>query len=273
MDADLVIHREFGERFSLVHSHGKVLTMVIPVARAIVERFRPKKVAMPPAPEVWSNPVRNSGASEFEVDLWILSRFVIKEIVPVVGTHPYPLNELLLMVGAACRLRPSVIFDWGTHIGVSARLFYECDKAFNLGYDIHSVDLPPDADHVEHPGEEHGRLVRGLSQVHLHRGNGVEIALEQWERLGRPKRPLFFVDGDHAYESVRDELDMIFSRVPDASALAHDTFFQSADSNYNVGPSRAVEEIVAKYPSRFKVIHSGLGLPGMTLLAMMQTGA
>ena len=147
----------------------------------------------------------------------------------MVGTHPYPLNELLLMTAAACRLKPSVVFDWGTHIGASARIFYECDKAFNLSYEIHSIDLPPDASHVEHPGEEHGRLVRDLDKVHLHRGDGVNVALEQWQKLGRPKKPLFFVDGDHAYESVRDELNKIFSTVPDASALAHDTFFQSAE--------------------------------------------
>ena len=146
-------------------------------------------------------------ASEFEVDLWILSRFLLEKIVPVVGTHPYPLNELLLMTAAACRLKPKVVFDWGTHIGASARIFYECRQAFKLDYEIHSIDLPPDASHVEHPGEEHGRLVKGLAGVHLHRGNGVEVALEQWQKLGLPKRPLFFVDGDHEYESVRDELD------------------------------------------------------------------
>jgi hypothetical protein len=171
------------------------------------------------------------------------------------------------MVAAACRLKPSVVFDWGTHIGVSARVFYECERAFGLGYEIHSVDLPPDASHVEHPGQEHGRLVRGLGKVHLHRGNGVKVALELWQKLGQPKRPLFFVDGDHAYESVRDELNEIFTTVPDASALAHDTFFQSAESKYNVGPAQAVREIVEKFSPRFMVIHSGLGLPGMTLLA------
>lgn len=139
----------------------------------------------------WPDPVRNPGASEFEVDLWTLSDFVIDKIVPVVGVRPYPLNELLLMTGAACRLKPSVVFDWGTHIGVSARIFHECEKAFKLGFKIHSVDLPPDVAHVEHPGQEHGRLVRGLSNVHLHRGNGVKVALDIWRGLGQPKRPLF----------------------------------------------------------------------------------
>ena len=187
--------------------------------------------------------------------------------MPIVGTHPYPLNELLLMTGAACRLKPSVVFDWGTHIGASARIFYECNETFKLGYEVHSIDLPPDGSHVEHPGQEHGRLVQGLAEVHLYRGYGVEVALAQWRKLGCPKRPLFFVDGDHAYESVREELNQIFSAVPDASALAHDTFFQSAESNYNVGPARAIDEIVGKFPGRFHVVKSGLGLPGMTFLA------
>ena len=240
--------------------------MALPAARAIVRKFRKREQRHA---GVWPDPVRNASASEFEVDLWILSRFLLERIAPVVGTHPYPLNELLLMTAAACRLRPSVVFDWGTHIGASARIFYECNRAFELGYEIHSIDLPPDASHVEHPGEEHGRLVKGLAGVHLHRGNGVEVALDQWRKLGRPKRPLFFVDGDHAYESVRDELDAIFSAIPDASALAHDTFFQSAESNYNVGPARAIDEIVEKFPSHFRVVKSGLGLPGMTLLAVL----
>jgi cephalosporin hydroxylase len=239
--------------------------LAFPAARSIIRKFRsrPQQLA-----EVWPDPVPNPTASEFEVDLWTLSRFLLEKVVPVVGTHPYPLNELLLMTAAACRLRPSVVFDWGTHIGASARIFYECNKAFKLGYAIHSIDLPPDANHVEHPGQEYGRLVKGLVGVHLHRGNGIEVALEQWRKLGCPKRPLFFVDGDHAYESVRDELSQIFSTIPDASVLAHDTFFQSAEANYNVGPARAIDEIVGKIPGRFHVVKSGLGLPGMTLLAV-----
>ena len=240
--------------------------MRLPAARSIAHRFRRKALQLVGSRP---DPVRNANASEFEVDLWALSDFLLEKIVPVVGVRPYPLNELLLMTAAACRLKPSLVFDWGTHIGASARIFYECDRAFKLGYEIHSIDLPPDATHVEHPGQEHGRLVRGLDKVHLHRGNGVKVAIEQWQKLGRPKRPLFFVDGDHAYESVRDELTEIFSTIPDASALAHDTFFQSAESNYNVGPARAIDEIVAKFPARFHVIKSGPGLPGMTLLATM----
>ncbi len=238
--------------------------MALAIARSILGNFRRQvRHSVGKRPD----PVRNPQASEFEVDLWVLSDFVLDAIVPIVGVRPYPLNELLLMTAAACRLRPPVVFDWGTHIGVSARIFHECSKAFNLGYEVHSIDLPPDAAHVEHPGQEHGRLLRGLDKVHLHRGNGVEVALDIWRKLGQPSRPLFFVDGDHAYVSVRDELSRIFSASRDASALAHDTFFQSTDSGYNVGPARAVDDVTKNFPGRFKVIKSGLGLPGMTLMA------
>jgi len=212
-------------------------------------------------------PARNIAAREFEVDLWVLSQFVLDRLIPVIGVHPFPLNELLLASAAVCRVKPKIVFDWGTHIGASARLFYECARAFQLDYEVHSIDLPDEASHVQHPGSEHGRLVRGLPGVHLHRGDGVSVALEQWERLGRPARPLFFVDGDHSYQSVLRELEQIFSASSDATVLAHDTFFQSQEAGYNIGPSQAIGRTLSQYPSRFKVIHSGPGLPGMTLLA------
>jgi cephalosporin hydroxylase len=224
----------------------------------------------PPAPVIpdrYPDPVRNPGAEVLEVDTWMISEFIVHHILPFLGVRPFPLNEQLLAVAAACRIKPSVVFDWGTHVGASARLFYECAKAFDLSYEVHSIDLPADVSHVEHPGEEHARLVRGLAGVHLHRGDGATVALEQWNLLGRPARPLFFVDGDHAYASVLRELGAVFDAVGDASALVHDTFFQSAESGYNVGPARAIENVVARYPLRFTSITSGLGLPGMTLLA------
>ncbi len=240
------------------------------LSRAIPRRLRtivsgPLQAAQSYQP--YGEIAQNPAASEFEVDLWSLSRFALDRLVPVIGVHPYPLNEQLLLSAAACRLKPKMIFEWGTHYGASARLFWECAQAFHLDYEIHSVDLPADATHVEHPGRERGRLVRGLPGIHLHLGDGVSVALEQWERLGCPARPLFFVDGDHAYESVSSELERIFAKVHDASAIVHDTFFQSAESGYNVGPADAVRDTVLRHPARFKVIHSGLGLPGMTLLA------
>ena len=209
---------------------------------------------------------KNIHSTEFEVDTWELSRFVLAKLIPVVGIHPFPLHELMLMSAAVCRTRPSQIFDWGTHIGKSARIFFECASHFGIAAEIHSIDLPDDIMHGEHPHEDRGKLVRGIAQVHLHQGDGLDIALNQWSAGGRKAVPLFFLDGDHSYESVLRELEGIGSATPDANILLHDAFYQSPDSGYNVGPHRAIERFMQMNSSRYRRIDSGLGLPGMTFL-------
>jgi len=212
------------------------------------------------------NPARSVASSEFEVDTWAVSQFVAGKLVAVVGYHPFPLHELMLMVAAVCRFEPAAIFEWGTHIGKSARIFYEITSHYGIQADIHSTDLPDEAEHSEHPHADRGRLVRGLSRVHLHQGDGLDTSLRLWRAGGRKPRPLFFVDGDHAHESVLRELTGIANEVPDAVVLLHDAFYQSPDSGYNVGPYQAIEAVMASFPGRYRKVHSGLGLPGMTLL-------
>jgi hypothetical protein len=85
------------------------------------------------------NPAKNVTCSEFEVDNWAISQFVVRRLVPVVGCHPFPLQELMLMVAAVCRFEPAEIFEWGTHIGKSARIFYECASHYRIEADIHST--------------------------------------------------------------------------------------------------------------------------------------
>ena len=208
----------------------------------------------------------NASCTEFEVNNWLTSEFVLGQLVPVVGTHPFPLNELMLMSAAVCRLKPPQIFEWGTHIGKSARIFYECANHFGIQTEIHSIDLPDDVHHVEHPHEERGKLVRGLPSVQLHQGDGLNMALSAWRSGGHKPHPLFFVDGDHSYESVLRELGGITREIPDANVLLHDTFYQSSGSAYNVGPHLAIEDVLRLNPARYRRIDSGFGLPGMTLL-------
>jgi cephalosporin hydroxylase len=213
-----------------------------------------------------ADPSKNPDCSELEVDNWALSRFLLSKLIPSVGVEPFPLHELMLMCAAVCRLKPTRIFEWGTHVGKSARVFYECAKHYSIPMQIHSVDLPDDAQHVEHPGEIRGALVRGLPGVHLHQGDGIHVSLSLWRAGGRAPAPLFFIDGDHAYESVLRELSAVASEIPGASVLLHDTFYQSSGSGYNIGPHRAIGEVLRRYPDRYRRIDSGLGLPGMTLL-------
>jgi cephalosporin hydroxylase len=212
------------------------------------------------------NPSRNPGSTEFEVDGWVTSAFVAQTLVPLVGVHPFPLQELMLMTATVCRFQPSLIFEWGTNIGKSARIFHETASYFHIPTTIHSSDLPDDVDHVEHPHAQRGLLVRGLPGVQLHQGDGLTTSLSIWEQAGRPPGPLFFLDGDHSHASVSRELAGILAAVPDPVLLLHDTFFQSADSGYNIGPRQAIEECLRDHPGRFRTVHTGFSLPGMTLM-------
>ncbi len=216
--------------------------------------------------EKYSDPIRNIGCSEFEVDNWIISEFVLKELVPIVGIHPYPLNELMFMTAAVCRLKPTHIYEWGTHIGKSARIFYEITKRFSITSEIHSIDLPDNVRHGEHPMKTRGILVKNIRNVTLHQGDGLTVALALCRKIKRISTPLFFLDGDHEYLSVKRELTGIIKAVSLASILVHDTFYQSRKSGYNIGPYRAIFESLHTTRTKYRTLSTNMGLPGMTLL-------
>jgi len=214
----------------------------------------------------FEDPAKHTGSTEFEVNNWVTSDFIVNRLVPAVGTHPFPLDELSLMTAAVCRFKPTLIFEWGTNIGKSARTFLEIVNAFGIKSHIHSIDLPDDVFHSEHPKNERGKLVRGMSGVTLHQADGVARSLEILVSEKPQGSVLFFVDGDHSYESVSRELTAILTSVPNAVVLLHDTFYQSAESNYNVGPYQAIQDVLAQFPGKYKTRSTQLGLPGMTLI-------
>jgi hypothetical protein len=207
--------------------------------------------------------IKNSECPFFEVDNTELSKFIVKKILPISGYSPFPLNELLLLVGSVIRFKPDVIFDWGTHIGKSARIFYESKEFFKINCTIHSIDLPDEIFHIEHPRKLRGSLVKNTN-VFLHLGDGIETSLKLLEQYNYQK-PLFYIDGDHSFESVKRELSIIMNRVPNAIILLHDTFFQTEESGYNIGPYQAIKECLSTNDS-YKIITLDMGLPGMTLL-------
>ena len=214
----------------------------------------------------YPDPVLNAQCSKSEVDNWIISEFVLKELVPVVGVHPYPLNELMFMVSAVCILKPSQIYEWGTHVGKSARIFYKITKHFHITSEIHSTDLPDHNQHDEHPHRSRGLLVKNIRAVNLHQGDGLNVSLAICKDFSEKSRPLFFLDGDHEFRSVKREITGIMKYVPNASILVHDTFYQSKQSGYNIGPFRAIRESLRIAPVKYTVLSTNLGLPGMTLL-------
>jgi cephalosporin hydroxylase len=217
-------------------------------------------------PEKLELPVPMHGGRVFEVNKWAISEFILNQLVPVVGIHPFPFDEQMLMTGAVCRLQPQLIFEWGTNIGKSARIFYEISEAFQIGCEIHSIDLPDEVFHNEHPKNDRGILVRHIPKVKLHQADGLKRSFEIIEKHPEKKRILFFVDGDHSYESVKRELSTILQQCPHANVLLHDTFFQTEESSYNTGPNRAVAEVLEGYANKYKTLSTNLGLPGMTLV-------
>jgi len=211
-------------------------------------------------------PSINEHCTEFEVNNWLLSDFVLAKLIPTVGVRPFPLSELMMMSATVCRLRPTHIFEWGTHVGKSARVFYETTRCFKIECDIHSVDLPDHVAHIEHPGRRRGELVKNLDRIFLHQGDGLETALTIYHSLGGERRVLFFLDGDHSYESVKREIDGIIRSVKDAWIIVHDTFYQSKESGYNIGPYQAIEDSLPRIKTMYKIIAQNTGLPGIVLL-------
>ncbi|MBI9086134.1 MAG: hypothetical protein JEZ11_21220 [Desulfobacterales bacterium] len=214
----------------------------------------------------YGRPLVNAHCRQFEVNKWALSEFVVRRLLPVVGIHPFPLDELLLLSAAVCRLRPRHIFEWGTHVGKSARIFYETSQWLGLGATVHSIDLPDHVSHVEHPGRERGRLVQGLASVRLYQGDGLAIATALGRDLAQEAPFLFFLDGDHSEQTVARELCGVAEAFPDAAMLIHDTFYQSPESGYCTDPHAAVGNFLARSPGRYTAITAATGLPGMTLL-------
>jgi len=212
-------------------------------------------------------PIRNHDCDYFETDNFVLSRFVIERLIPIVGYEPFPINELILMSAALCRVSPTHVFEWGTNVGKSARIFYEVSAYFGLNVQIHSIDLPDDIAHAEHPGSRRGEMVKGMPNVSLHQGDGVEKALQLARSMQGNPRFLFFLDGDHSQDSVSREIGRIENEFPFSSVLLHDTFFQSSASGYNVGPFLAIQSIAEKgWIAPTQLIRTDSGLPGMTLL-------
>lgn len=213
-----------------------------------------------------SNPVVNKNCSELEVKINHLTSFIVKDLFPIVGVSPYPINELLLMTSSVVTLKPNYIFEWGTHLGISARIFYEICQKYKINTVIHSIDLPDYIEHIEHPGENRGIKVKGIKKVILHQGDGLDTSIEIIKKLNNTSQLLFFLDGDHSYDSVNRELNGINEAFPNAAMLIHDTFYQSSESKYNIGPYQAVMDFLEKHPNQYKKISTNIGLPGITLL-------
>lgn len=196
----------------------------------------------------------------FQVDNYILSQFIVEELVHLVDHWPYPPPELHLMVAAVCWVQPHLIIEWGTNVGGSARIFWYTAKKFDIPCHIHSIDLPEGAYHSENIATNRAVHVRGLPDISLHYGDGLDIGLKiLCDNPGA--RCLFFLDGDHAYESVRRELEGIMGTSPKTPILMHDTH-----PSWHRGPREALHDALKTRPGVYRTASTEIGLPGMTFV-------
>lgn len=148
------------------------------------------------------------------------------------GLPGYGDDEVLFMASAMERHLPTHVFEWGTNVGASARIFYETSLMLGFDCEIHTIELPLEEAwrDRDHPGElRYAELLKDIP-VHLHLGDGLNIALDLYATLG-PRRSLFFLDGCHDTEVVLEELMLIAYRVEtisDAVMLVHDTAWRGS---------------------------------------------
>ena len=155
-----------------------------------------------------------------------------------------------------------MVIDIGTHIGKSARIWFELSKHFQTQTAIHTVDIC-DPSHPEYPGDRLGEFIRS-TPVRQHVGDGYTCACAL---IGENPTASFlvFLDSDHSYENVRRELELV-KIIKKGCLLVHDTFYQP-DSHYNHGPYFAILDLLRDCPVK-QVIHLQTGLPGMSYLGL-----
>lgn len=134
----------------------------------------------------------------------------------------YGEDEIKFMGQAVLRVRPQIVYEWGTNLGCSARVFHEASIAFDIPLTVHTTELPlteawRDRDH---PGERVAQWIGDLP-IERHEGDGLITSLRLYHEE-RPERCLFYLDGDHSLEAVTRELLAIAVAAPSAVMLVHD---------------------------------------------------
>lgn len=140
-----------------------------------------------------------------------------------IGLPAYGDDEVVFVADVMKRHRPTHVFEWGTNVGASARLFYECARILGFPCEVHTTELPIELAHLDrdHPGHRYGQWIKELP-IHTYRGDGLMESLRLNDYL-LPERPLFFLDGSHEHMTVLGELTWVSWAAPKAVLLVHDT--------------------------------------------------
>lgn len=136
------------------------------------------------------------------------------------GIPGYGDDEVAFIAKTLLKLQPSHVFEWGTNVGASARIFHEVTRLAGIRSTVHTWEHP-DMTTRDHPGHRHAELVDGIATVIPYIGEGLIGALSLYTST-TPARALFFLDGDHSYATVLKELRAIAKVAAEAVILVHD---------------------------------------------------
>lgn len=166
------------------------------------------------------------------------------------GIPGYGDDEVRFFAETIETYRPTHVFEWGTNVGASARIFHE------IGHGLQVITVEhPDDQTFDHPGHRYGLWCDGFEpHIYMLKGDGVSVSLDAFVQFGSPERALFFVDGDHSYDAVSRELGLIAEAAPRAVILVHDTSHPIEDTE------TAVEHWLDDHDYHADWLHSQAGM-------------
>lgn len=155
------------------------------------------------------------------------------------GLPAYGDQEVEFFESVLVRLRPTHVFEWGTNVGASARLFYEGARELGYKCEVHTIEIPDELGLLDrdHPGQRYGQWIQNLP-IHTHRGFGLIESIRLHGELN-PNQALFYLDGNHSYGVVLAELEEVSALDSDAVIMVHDTI------NYT---DPAIDSFVTDHP-------------------------
>ncbi|MCX8996199.1 class I SAM-dependent methyltransferase [Rhizobiaceae bacterium BDR2-2] len=185
------------------------------------------------------------------------STFMIPQYQNISAWHEHVPFAFWLMES----MRPTSFVELGTHYGVSYFSFCQAVKALDLGTRCYAVDSWRGDPHAGFYGEEVYKEVSSYNNDNYSSfscliRSSFDDALESFQG---GEIDILHIDGNHTYESVRNDFEKWFPKLSSQSlVLFHDTNVRERD----FGVFRLFNELKARYPY-FEFLHGyGLGIIG-----------
>lgn len=163
------------------------------------------------------------------------------------STYPTSIDgpTAVLLYGLVRLMCPFVAVEIGTYKGNAAIAIGQALEDNGRGI-LHTID--PHEQDIVHIAIRKSRLGR---RIRYHTGYSQDVL----PHIGERPIDFVFIDGDHAYESVRRDFNLVSSRISKGGMVVfHDALVRSADGFD--GPYRIIEELkrdcewgVAVYPT------------------------